>query len=207
MPRNSGESAASTTVVPNAQLTDKALNKKVDALLAKMTLEEKVGQLVQFSSGAPTGPGTGREGYDAMIAAGQVGSLLNVSDPKKANAFQHIAMDKSRLHIPLMYGLDVIHGYKTIFPVPLGLASSFDPVLIQATARMAAQEASVDGIRWVFSPMVDIARDARWGRIVEGSGEDPFLGSAMARAYVRGYQGSSLSNPDSVAACVKHFAA
>ncbi|HET9087415.1 MAG TPA: beta-glucosidase BglX [Acidobacteriaceae bacterium] len=197
----------SAPAVPNSQLTDKELNKKVDALLSKMTLEEKVGQLVQFSSGAPTGPGTGRENYDTMIAAGQVGSLLNVADPKKANAFQHIAVEKSRLHIPLIYGFDVIHGYRTVFPVPLGLASSFDPAMVQATARMAAQEASADGIRWVFSPMVDIARDARWGRIVESSGESPFLGSAMARAYVQGYQGTSLSNPDSVAACVKHFAA
>ena len=197
----------SSTYVPNPQLTDPALNKKVDALLDKMTLEEKVGQLVQFSVGAPTGPGTGRQSYDDMIAAGQVGALLNVADAKKANEFQHIAVEKSRLHIPLMYGFDSIHGYRTIFPVPLGLASSFDPALVEATARMAAQEASADGIRWVFSPMVDIARDARWGRIVEGSGESPFLGSAMARAYVRGYQGTSLSNPDSVAACVKHFAA
>lgn len=197
----------SSTFVPNPQLTDPALNKKVDALLQKMTLEEKVGQLVQFSVGTPTGPGTGRKSYDDMIAAGQVGALLNVVDPKTANKFQHIAVEKSRLHIPLMFGFDSIHGYRTIFPVPLGLASSFDPALVEATARMASQEASADGIRWVFSPMVDIARDARWGRIVEGSGESPFLGSAMARAYVRGYQGTSLSNPDSVAACVKHFAA
>jgi beta-glucosidase len=198
---------AANTFVPNSQLTDPALNKKVDALLEKMTIEEKVGQLVQFSVGAPTGPGTGRQSYDDMIAAGQVGALLNVADAKKANAFQHIAVDKSRLHIPLMYGFDSIHGYRTVFPVPLGLASSFDPSLVEATARMAAQEASADGIRWVFSPMVDIARDARWGRIVEGSGESPFLGSALAAAYVRGYQGTSLSNADSVAACVKHFAA
>ncbi|MFZ1942558.1 MAG: glycoside hydrolase family 3 N-terminal domain-containing protein [Acidobacteriaceae bacterium] len=209
--RASGSTAmtqsVSGTFVPNPQLTDPALNKKVDALLDKMTLEEKVGQLVQFSVGTPTGPGTGRQSYDAMIAAGEVGALLNVVDAKKANQFQHIAVEKSRLHIPLMYGFDSIHGYRTIFPVPLGLASSFDPALVEATARMAAQEASADGIRWVFSPMVDIARDARWGRIVEGSGESPFLGSAMARAYVRGYQGTSLSNPDSVAACVKHFAA
>ncbi|MHB1958133.1 MAG: beta-glucosidase BglX [Acidobacteriaceae bacterium] len=208
---SSGSAAASqnsaSAFVPNPQLTDPALNKKVDALLAKMTLEEKVGQLVQFSSGTPTGPGTGRQSYDAMIAAGQVGALLNVANAKQANAFQHIAVEKSRLHIPLMYGFDSIHGYRTVFPVPLGLASSFDPALVEATARMAAQEASADGIRWVFSPMVDIARDARWGRIVEGSGESPFLGSALARAYVRGYQGASLSNPDSVAACVKHFAA
>ncbi|MES2222541.1 MAG: glycoside hydrolase family 3 N-terminal domain-containing protein [Acidobacteriota bacterium] len=209
--RSSGSTAmpqdVANTDVPNPQLTDPALNKKVEALLDKMTLEEKVGQLVQFSIGTPTGPGTGRQSYDDMIAAGQVGALLNVVDAKQANKYQHIAVEKSRLHIPLMYGFDSIHGYRTIFPVPLGLASSFDPALVEATARMAAQEASADGIRWVFSPMVDIARDARWGRIVEGSGESPFLGSALARAYVRGYQGTSLSNPDSVAACVKHFAA
>jgi len=209
--RSSGSTATPqnvvNTFVPNPQLADPALNKKVDALLAKMTLEEKVGQLVQFSVGVPTGPGTGRQSYDDMIAAGQVGALLNVAEAKQANAFQHIAVDKSRLHIPLMYGFDSIHGYRTIFPVPLALASSFDPALVEATSRMAAQEASADGIRWVFSPMVDIARDARWGRIVEGSGESPYLGSALARAYVRGYQGTSLSNPDSVAACVKHFAA
>lgn len=198
---------ASAELSPNPELTGKELNRRVDALLARMTLEEKVGQLVQFSAGAPTGPGTGRESYDAMIAQGEVGSLLNVADAKKANAYQRIAMEKTRLHIPLLFGLDVIHGYKTIFPVPLALASSFDPAMVQATARMAAEEASADGIRWVFSPMVDIARDARWGRIVEGAGESPFLGAAMARAYVRGYQGTSLSHPDSVAACVKHFAA
>ncbi len=197
----------STAVPPNPQLADPALNKKVDALLAKMTLQEKVGQLVQFSSGTPTGPGTGRQDYDTMIANGEVGSLLNVTDPKKANAFQRIAMQKTRLHIPLIFGFDSIHGFNTIFPVPLALASSFDPPLVEATARMAATEASADGVRWVFSPMVDIARDARWGRIVEGAGESPYLGSAMARAYVHGYQGTSLGNPDSVAACVKHFAA
>lgn len=201
----SSDSTASPA--PNPQLEDKALNKKVDALLSKMTLEEKVGQLVQFSSGAPTGPGTGRQDYDTMVAAGQVGSLLNVADAKKANAYQHIALEKSRLHIPLLYGFDVIHGYRTVFPVPLGMAASFDPPLVRQAARVAAQEASADGIRWVFSPMVDIARDARWGRIVEGAGEEPYLGSAMARAYVRGYQGTSLGNPDSVAACVKHYAA
>lgn len=200
-------SPRAATVPSNSQLTDRALNKKVDALLVKMTLEEKVGQLVQYSAGTATGPGTGRQDYDTMLAKGEIGSLLNVSDPTKANAYQRIAVGKSRLHIPLMFGLDVIHGYRTIFPVPLGMAASFDPELVKSASRMAAQEASADGIRWVFSPMVDIARDARWGRIVEGVGEDPYLGAAMARAYVQGYQGTSLSNPDSVAACVKHFAA
>lgn len=202
MPRNS-----TTTHASNSQLLNAGLNKKVDALLNRMTLKEKVGQLVQYSAGTATGPGTGLSSFDSMIAAGEIGSLLNVTDPKKANTLQRIAVEKSRLHIPLLFGFDVIHGYKTIFPVPLGLASSFDPALVQQTARMAATEASADGIRWTFSPMVDIARDARWGRIVEGAGESPFLGAAMARAYVHGYQGTSLENPDSVAACVKHFAA
>lgn len=204
---SASNSMTAPQTVPNAQLTDPALNKKVDALLAKMTLQEKVGQLVQYSGGFATGPGGNRGSYDQLIAEGKVGSLLNVVGAKQANTYQRIAMEKSRLHIPLLYGLDVIHGYRTIFPVPLGLASSFDPALVRETAHMAAQEASAEGIRWTFSPMVDIARDARWGRIVEGAGESPFLGSAIARAYVQGYQGSSLSNPDSIAACVKHFAA
>ena len=117
---------------------------------------------------------------------------------------QHIAVEKSRLHIPLVFGLDIIHGYRTIFPVPLALAASWDPALIERTARVAAQESSKDGIRWTFSPMVDIARDARWGSIVEGEGEDPYLASAIAKAYVRGYQGD-LSSPDDIAACVKHY--
>ena len=116
-------------------------------------------------------------------------------------------MEKSRLHIPLLFGYDVIHGERTIFPVPLALASTFDPGLVQEVARCAAEESTHDGIRWVFSPMVDIARDARWGRITEGAGEDTFLGSALAAAYVRGYQGNDLGKPDAVAACVKHFAA
>ncbi len=193
--------------VTNPQLADKHLNARVNALLAKMTLEEKIGQLVQYSAGVPTGPATDRQNYTTMIAAGEVGSLLNVGDAKTANMYQKIAVEQSRLHIPLIYGLDVIHGDRTVFPVPLGLAASFDPAMVQETARMAATEASADGVRWTFSPMVDIARDARWGRVVEGAGEDPYLGSAMARAYVHGYQGDRLSDPTSIAACVKHFAA
>ncbi len=191
---------------PNNQLADKHLNERVNALLSKMTLEEKIGQLVQYSAGVPTGPATDRQDYKTMIAAGEVGSLFNITDAKTTNMYQHISVEKSRLHIPLLFGQDVIHGYNTVFPVPLGLAASFDPALIQATARMAAIEASADGIRWTFSPMVDIARDARWGRTVEGAGEDPFLGSAIARAYVQGYQGERLRAPASIAACVKHFA-
>ena len=178
---------------------------KVEALLQKMTLEEKVGQLVQYSAGQPTGPGTGRTDYDDMIRKGEIGALFNITTAKQVNTYQRIAMEGSRLHIPLLFGLDVIHGFRTEFPIPLALASSWNPELVEQTARVAAREASASGIRWTFSPMVDIARDARWGRMTEGSGEDPFLGSAMARAYVRGYQGTRLDAPDSIAACAKHF--
>jgi beta-glucosidase len=170
-----------------------------------MTLEEKVGQLVQYSAGQPTGPGTGRTDYDDMIRKGEVGALFNITTARQVNAFQHVAVEQSRLHIPLLFGLDVIHGFRTEFPVPLGLSASWNPDLIQQTARVAAQEASASGIRWTFSPMVDIARDARWGRMTEGAGEDPYLGSVIARAYVRGYQGTRLDALDSIAACAKHF--
>ena len=140
-----------------------------------------------------------------MIAHGQIGSLFNVIDPHEINKYQKIAMEKARLHIPILFGLDVIHGFKTEFPIPLGLASTWDPSIVEKASRVAAMEASADGIRWTFSPMVDIARDARWGRMAEGAGEDPFLGSAMAAAYVRGYQGSRLDAPDSIASCAKHY--
>ena len=182
-----------------------ALDARVESILSTMTLEEKVGQLVQYSAGQPTGPGTGRTDYDDMIARGQIGSLFNVIDPHEINKYQKIAMEKARLHIPILFGLDVIHGFKTEFPIPLGLASTWDPSIVEKASRVAAMEASADGIRWTFSPMVDIARDARWGRMAEGAGEDPFLGSAIAAAYVRGYQGSHLDAPDSIAACVKHY--
>jgi beta-glucosidase len=185
--------------------SDPANEKKVDELLRKMTLEEKVGQLVQYSAGQPTGPGTGRTDYEDMIRKGEIGALFNITTARQVNAYQRIAMEQSRLHIPLLFGLDVIHGFRTEFPIPLGLASSWDPGLIEQTARVAAREASASGVRWTFSPMVDIARDARWGRMAEGSGEDPFLGAAMARAYVRGYQGARLDAADNIAACPKHF--
>src|SRR5437899_108147 len=170
-----------------------------------MTLEEKVGQLVQYSAGQPTGPGTGRTDYDDMIRKGEVGALFNITTARQVNAYQRIAIEQSRLHIPLLFGLDVIHGFRTEFPIPLGLASTWHPELVEKAARVAAREASASGIRWTFSPMVDIARDARWGRITEGSGEDPYLGAAMARAYVRGYQGARLDATDSIAACAKHY--
>jgi beta-glucosidase len=192
---------------PNAQLANRELNTRVENLLRRMSLADKIGQLTLYSGGVMTGPGTGRTDYEAMIAKGQVGSLFNVIGAKQVNHYQHIAVERSPLHIPLLFGYDVIHGERTIFPVPLALASSFDPGLVERAAHMAAGEACDDGVRWVFSPMVDIARDSRWGRITEGAGEDTFLGSVLARAYIKGYQGNDLSRPDAVAACVKHFAA
>src|SRR5438067_6411385 len=186
-------------------LSDPASEKKLDALLQKMTLEEKVGQLVQYSAGQPTGPGTGRTDYDDMIRKGEVGALFNIITAREVNVFQRIAVENSRLHIPLIFGLDVIHGYRTTFPIPLGLAATWEPEVVEKAARVAALEASASGVRWTFSPMVDIARDARWGRISEGSGEDPYLGAALARAYVRGYQGERLDAADSIAACPKHY--
>ena len=178
---------------------------RIEALLSKMTLEEKIGQLNQLSSGSLTGPERVVSNGDALIRSGMVGSLFNSVTAAETNAYQKAAIEGSRLHIPILFGLDVIHGFRTVFPIPLGLSASWEPELIEQTARVAAQEASSQGVRWTFSPMVDIARDPRWGRIAEGAGEDAFLGSAIARAYVRGYQGSSLGSPDSVAACVKHF--
>lgn len=186
-------------------INDPGLDARVESILRGMTLEEKVGQLVQYSAGQPTGPGTGRTDYNDMIAKGQIGSLFNVREPAEINAYQRIAMEKSRLHIPLLFGLDVLHGFKTEFPIPLGLASTWDPSIVEKAAHVAAMETAADGIRWTFSPMVDIARDARWGRMAEGAGEDPFLGSVMAAAYVKGYQGARLDAPDSIAACAKHF--
>lgn len=188
-----------------SSISGSRIDARVESLLKSMTLEEKVGQLVQYSAGQATGPGTGRTDYKDMIARGQIGSLFNVVSPQVSNDYQRIAVEKSRLHIPILFGLDVIHGFKTEFPIPLGLASTWDPTIVERVSRVAASEASASGIRWTFSPMVDIARDARWGRMAEGAGEDPYLGSLMAAAYVRGYQGSHLDAPDSIAACAKHY--
>ena len=196
-----------TRSTPNPQLTSKDLNARVEALIKKMTLEEKIGQTVQYSAGFATGPSASNLTYDELVAKGQVGSMLNVVGAERTNHYQHIAMEKSRLHIPIIFGLDVIHGHHTTFPVPLAVAASWDPAAAETVARVAAEEARADGIAWVFSPMVDIARDPRWGRIIESNGEDPYLSSALARAWIKGYQQGDLSKPDSVAACVKHFAA
>jgi beta-glucosidase len=206
----------------NSQLASPEIERKVDALVKQMTLEEKIGQLVQYSATEAhpaTAPGNTTTalnvnppapgGVDSYVLAqkGELGSMLNTVGQGLTNHFQHAAVDNSRLHIPLIFGADVIHGFRTIFPVPLATASSWDPALITDLAHMAAIEARTAGVDWVYSPMVDIARDARWGRCTEGAGEDPYLGSAIARAYIRGYQGDSLSAAGSVAASVKHFAA
>jgi beta-glucosidase len=193
---------------PSAQLDDPRIEARVEALLKRMSLEEKVGQLVQRAVyGGVTGPGGGGGQWEAMAAGGEIGSLFGLVNPAAINTVQKAAVEKSRLHIPVLFGLDVIHGFRTTFPVPLAMASTWNPDLVERAARLAAEETSAAGIRWTFSPMVDIARDARWGRIVEGAGEDPYLGAAMARAYVRGYQGQQLDAADSLAACAKHYVA
>lgn len=179
----------------------------VDSVLRGMTLEEKIGQLNQPSGlGQPTGPGGVPAGVD-QIQRGEVGSFLNVLGADTVARLQRIAVEQSRTRIPLLFGYDVIHGYRTIFPVPLAEASSWDPAAAEQSARIAAAEASADGVNWTFAPMVDIARDPRWGRIVEGAGEDPYLGAAMAAARVRGFQGADLRDVNTVAATAKHFAA
>ncbi|MCM1151809.1 MAG: beta-glucosidase BglX [Alistipes sp.] len=173
------------------------IDRKVDDLLAQMTLREKIGQMHQVSGG-----------YNLTEAAakGELGSILNCVDAEEINAVQRAAVEESRLHIPVLVSRDVIHGFRTIFPIPLGLAATFDPLLVEQGARAAAVEATASGIRWTFSPMLDVARDPRWGRVAEGSGEDPYLDAQMGVAMVRGYQGDDYADPTSMAACVKHFA-
>src|SRR5690606_16641144 len=179
----------------------------VEALLSKMTVEEKIVQLnlVTPGGGVATGEVVSRN-VEEKIKAGNVGGLFGVSGPKKIRIAQELAVNESQLGIPLLFGFDVIHGYKTTFPIPLGLASSWDMDLIKKTAQVAAKEATADGINWNFSPMVDITRDPRWGRIAEGAGEDPFLGSAIAKAMVEGYQGDDLTASNTMMATVKHLA-
>ncbi|MFA7288842.1 MAG: beta-glucosidase BglX [Melioribacteraceae bacterium] len=186
----------------------KTIEQRVDSVLALMNLEEKVGQLVQYSSGWATGSQTDRpnESSSDLLREGKIGSFFNVVGAEETKELQRIAIEESRLKIPVIIGLDVIHGYKTTFPVPIAEASSWNPELVRKSARWQAIEASAAGVHWTFNPMVDIARDPRWGRIVEGSGEDPYLGSAMAVARVKGYQGDDLSASNTIAACIKHFA-
>jgi len=174
--------------------------KRASELLHRMTTEEKLGQLVQLFVFAPS------PAVDERIRSGHMGSALFVTDPTEINRLQHLAVDNTRLHIPLIFGFDVIHGFRTIFPVPLAMASSWDPAMVERSQSVAASEADAVGINWAFAPMLDIARDPRWGRIVEGAGEDPYLGAAMARAQVRGFQGPAIGTPAHLLACAKHFA-
>ena len=185
----------------------KTITQKVDSVLKLMTLEEKIGQLNQYNDDwTATGPVTVDNDKANQIKKGQVGSLLNCMGTERTGSWQKVAM-QSRLKIPLLFGQDVIHGYKTTFPIPLAEAASWDMDAIQLSARIAATEAAASGIHWTFAPMVDIARDPRWGRVMEGAGEDPYLGSKIAFARVKGFQGNKLGDVDAVMACAKHFAA
>jgi len=178
--------------------------RRINALLARMTLAEKLGQLQQLDG---EGNGNFRPEHLDLIRKGLLGSTLNVRGAQRTNQLQHVAMEESRLKIPLLLGFDVIHGYRTIFPIPLAEASSWDPSLAERSAGIAAQEARDAGVRWTFAPMLDIARDPRWGRITEGAGEDPYLGAAFASARVRGFQGTDYSAPQKILACAKHWVA
>ena len=188
--------AATAALAAPQPPSNQEIERRIDALLRQMTLQEKIGQLVQYN-------GDTNEAA-AQAKAGRVGSLLNVTGAERIDELQRAA-EQSRLKIPLIFGYDVIHGYRTIFPVPLAGAASFDPQLVEQSERVAAREATAAGVKWTFAPMVDIARDPRWGRIVEGAGEDTYLGSAMAAARVRGFQGTNMADPQSLVACAKHF--
>jgi beta-glucosidase len=200
--------ASVIVLVGPVQAQDNSFGRQIDSLLHLMTLEEKCGQLNQISwSGVSKLGAFLTEEERALVRQGLLGSFLNISGAAAVAEAQRVAVKESRLHIPLLLGVDVIHGFRTIFPVPLAEASSWDPELAERSARVAAIEASAAGIHWTFAPMVDIAREPRWGRIVEGSGEDPYLGSLMAAARVRGFQGNTLLDSTSILACAKHFAA
>jgi beta-glucosidase len=186
--------------------SDAKMDAFVKQLMAKMTLDEKIGQLNLVTSGRALTGSIVNKGVEESIKKGDIGGIFGVYGTDYISKAQELAVKSSRLHIPLIFGLDVIHGHRTIFPIPLGMSATWDMPLIERSARIAATEATGEGINWVFSPMVDIARDPRWGRISEGSGEDPYLGSMVAKAMVRGYQGTSMKNSDAVMACVKHFA-
>ena len=200
--------AAAPAPTPDSPAVDPQMQQFVTSLMQKMTLEEKIGQLNLVSVGFDvTGPVVSQN-VDANIKKGLVGAVLNTFTPVAARKLQQQAMQDTRLHIPLILGYDVIHGHRTIFPIPLGLAASWDLDALERSARIAAAEASADGLNWVYSPMVDIARDPRWGRVAEGAGEDPYLGSRIAEAMVRGFQGptNDMTQPETVMACLKHFA-
>jgi beta-glucosidase len=194
-------------LLPTLQAQRKSIDQRVDSLMKLMTLKEKIGQLNQYSGREVTGPASDKKNYLLNdIKTGMVGSMLNVKGVKDTREIQAVAL-QSRLKIPLLFSLDVIHGYKTVFPIPLAEAASWDLTAIRGTAHVAAEEAAASGIHWTFAPMVDIARDPRWGRVMEGAGEDTYLGSAIARARVLGFQGDKLGGVDAIMACAKHFVA
>ncbi|MDX2432249.1 MAG: glycoside hydrolase family 3 N-terminal domain-containing protein, partial [Bacteroides sp.] len=194
-----------------AACTPKGESDRVEELIGKMTIEEKVGQLIQYTGRwEMTGPAPENDWAQVglqKIESGELGSMLNVTGAKATRNAQELAVENSRLGIPMIFGYDVIHGYRTMFPMPLAEAATWEPELARQTSRVAAIEAAAAGLHWTFAPMVDIARDARWGRIVEGSGEDPYLGSLFAAERVKGFQGEDLSANSTIAACAKHFAA
>ncbi|TXK49362.1 beta-glucosidase BglX [Pontibacter qinzhouensis] len=185
---------------------DAKMNKFISALMKKMTLEEKLGQLNLPGAGDITTGQASSADIAGKIKEGKVGGLFNIKSVEKIRDVQRVAVEQSRLKIPLLFGMDVIHGYQTVFPIPLGLSCSWDMALIEQSARIAAIEASADGINWTFSPMVDVSRDPRWGRMSEGNGEDPYIGAQIAKAMVKGYQGDDLAKNNTILACVKHFA-
>ncbi|BAV04332.1 beta-glucosidase [Filimonas lacunae] len=188
------------------QAQDAKMNTFISNLMAKMTLDEKIGQLNLVTPGGAVTGAVVSQGVEENLKKGLVGGMFGITGPAKIRQAQELAVKQSRLHIPLLFGLDVIHGHKTVFPIPLGLSCSWDTALIRHSARIAATEASADGLDWAYSPMVDIGRDPRWGRVSEGSGEDTWLGSQIAKSMVKGYQNNNLAANDAVMACVKHFA-
>ena len=177
------------------------IENRVNLLLAKMTLDDKIGQMTQIDPGFAGG----EEQLKKSVRDGRYGSILNLLGVERVNEIQKIAIEESRLGIPLLIGRDVIHGYRTIFPIPLGMAASWDPEIVKKAFRIAAIECSSQGIKWTFAPMIDITWDPRWGRIAEGCGEDPFLASTLSKAMVEGIQGDDLTDPTAVAACAKHY--
>lgn len=194
------------TATVQAQKSPQDMDRFIDALMRRMTVEEKIGQLNLPVTGEITTGQAKSSDVAKRIRNGEVGGLFNLKGVERIREVQRQAVEESRLGIPLLFGMDVIHGYETIFPIPLGLSCTWDMKAIEESARIAAVEASADGISWTFSPMVDVSRDPRWGRVSEGNGEDPFLGAAIARAMIRGYQGKDMSRNDEIMACVKHFA-
>jgi beta-glucosidase len=195
-----------SNVLAQTKTEDAKMNAFVAGLMGKMTVDEKIGQLNLVTIGAATTGSVVNKGVEDKIKKGSIGGVFGIWGADHVKEVQDLAVKNSRLHIPLIFGLDVIHGHRTIFPIPLGMSAVWDMGLIKQSAQIAAKEATAEGLNWVYSPMVDIARDARWGRISEGSGEDPWYGGQIAKAMVQGYQGSSMKNADAVMACVKHFA-